>query len=56
MQETTVRPRGTDKASLIQVIETRSIEGEGTNDDPCRNVIQYWSLEGKYLAARYGDD
>lgn len=30
------RPRGTDKARVIQVIETNSIRGRGTEDDPVR--------------------
>lgn len=45
-----VRPRGTDLAQVIQVIETRSVRGEGTKDDLCRVIIQYWSLDGKLLA------
>lgn len=44
------RPRGTDSAEVIQVIETRSLRGLGTEKDPAREVIQYWDLEGKFLA------
>lgn len=44
------RPRGTDKARVIQVIETDSIRGRGTEDDPVRVVKQYWSLKGELLA------
>lgn len=44
------RPRGTDSAKVIQVIETKSIKGEGTASDPVRIVTQYWDLEGKLLA------
>lgn len=44
-------PRGVDNAKVIQVIETRSIVGSGLNqDDICREVIQYWSLEGELIA------
>ena len=46
----TVRPRGTDSARVIQVIETKSIRGTGSEIDICREVIQYWDLEGKLLA------
>lgn len=46
----TARPRGTDSAKLIPVIETRSLRGRGTEDDVCREVIQYWDLNGKLLA------
>jgi hypothetical protein len=49
-QKETVRPRGTDSAKVIQVIVTEAIEGRGTEDDPVRNVLQYWSLDGKLLA------
>lgn len=44
------RPRGTDKARVIQVIETNSIRGRGTEDDPVRGVKQYWNFKGKLLA------
>lgn len=33
-----VRPRGTDKAKVIQVIETESIRGNGTDTDPVRLI------------------
>lgn len=45
-----VRPRGTDNARVIQVIETKSVRGVGTNEDKCRPVIQYWDFEGNLLA------
>lgn len=31
-------PRGTDNARVIQVIETTSLKGEGTEDDKCNNI------------------
>ena len=54
-QEEPVRPRGTDSAKVIQLIETHSIEGRGTPDDPCRVIIQYWEMGGNLLAERYED-
>ena len=45
-----VRPRGTDSAKVIPVIVTESLLGQGTPVDPCRTVIQYWSLDGALLA------
>lgn len=45
-----VRPRGTDTARVIQVIETKAIRGLGTEKDPAREVTQYWDLNGKFLA------
>ncbi len=44
------RPRGTDSAKVIQVIVTKSLCGDGTNEDPCRTVLQYWDFEGNFLA------
>ena len=49
-EKRTARPRGADSARLIQVIETAAIAGRGTEDDPVRNVKQYWSTEGELLA------
>lgn len=45
-----VRPRGTDEAKVIQVIETISVLGAGTENDPARALRQYWSLDGELLA------
>ena len=44
------RPRGTDSAKVIQVIETRALRGWGTKEDMCRIVFQYWDFNGKLLA------
>ena len=44
------RPRGTDSARVIQVIETKALKGIGTEKDPARAVIQYWDLDGDFLA------
>lgn len=40
-QKNTVRPNGTDSAKVIQVIETKSNRGKGTQDDLSRQVVQY---------------
>lgn len=44
------RPRGTDSAQVIQVIKTESMRGEGTQEDLCRTVTQYWDFDGNLLA------
>ncbi len=49
-EKNNVRPRGTDKAKVISVIQTESLRGLGTVGDPCRMVTQYWSMDGKFLA------
>lgn len=46
----TARPRGTDSARVIQVIETKSLCGIGTQHDLSRVVTQYWDFEGNLLA------
>lgn len=45
-----VYPRGTDSARVIQVIETKAMRGEGTDIQPSREVTQYWTLDGEFLA------
>ena len=45
-----VRPRGTDGAKVIQVIETRALRGLGTEEDLLREVVQYWDFDGILLA------
>ena len=45
-----VYPLGCDSAKVIQVIETKSARGAGTNEQPSRMVTQYWSLDGQFLA------
>lgn len=45
------RPRGTDGARVIQVIETMALRGSGENEsDMCREVKQYWDFDGNLLA------
>lgn len=39
-------------AKVIQVVEVNVVEGRGLEGDPTRNVVQYWSMEGKKLAVR----
>ena len=41
---------GIQSAEVIQVIQTRSKRGEGTEKDPVRIVTQYWDFEGHLLA------
>lgn len=51
MAQNTIRPRGTDKARVIQVIETQSLCGYGTENDPGRVLRQYWDFNGNLLAS-----
>lgn len=38
-----------NSARVIQVIETKSTRGKGTDADPIRQVKQYWDFEGNLL-------
>jgi hypothetical protein len=42
--------RGTDKAKVIKVIQTISLLGEGTKENPVRYLYQYWDFKGNLLA------
>ena len=37
-------------AQVIQVIEIRGLRGTGTEGDPYRHIVEYWSLDGAPLA------
>lgn len=41
---------GCNEAHVIQVIETTTLEGAGTPEDPAYLYHEYWSLDGKLLA------
>ena len=56
LKEKTVRPRGTDSARLVTLIETRAIQGYGTDDDPVRTKTQYWDFDGTLVAEIDSDD
>lgn len=50
METRIARSRGTDSAKVIQVIETKSTIGLGTENDMVRVVTKYWDFEGNLLA------
>ena len=37
-------------ARVTEVIRTSTPEGKGTEADPLRRVVRYWSLDGDLLA------
>lgn len=49
-KQKTIRHRGTDSAKVIQVIETTSLRGSGTDSDPIRAVRQIWNFNGDLIA------
>ena len=38
------------RAEVTVVIKTTTLIGTGTENDPAREVVQYWTLDGKLLA------
>lgn len=42
--------RGTKAARLIEVIRTIALKGNGTFENPYREVAQYWTKEGRLIA------
>lgn len=38
-----------EHAELISVIKTISTKGDGTENDPYRRVVQYWTVDGELL-------
>lgn len=41
-----------DNAKVVQVIKTIMKKGNGTEDNPYHNVIQYWDFEGNLIATK----
>lgn len=37
---------------VVRVIEVRSLRGGGSEEDPVREVVQYWSFDGVMLAEK----
>lgn len=38
------------EAKVVSVVRVEAKIGTGTKEDPVRNVIQYWDIEGNLLA------
>lgn len=36
-------------ARLVQFIEVVRQEGDGTAENPIKNIVQFWSLDGKLI-------
>lgn len=39
-----------ESAKIVQMIKTMSTRGNGTENDPYREVVQYWTLDGVLIA------
>lgn len=42
---------GCNKAETVTVIKTVTVVGNGTKENPVRNVVEYWTLEGELLCS-----
>lgn len=50
MQQPVIEHRGCQSARVIQVIETTALRGDGTPDNPVREIVEFWSLDGAKLS------
>lgn len=39
------------RAEIVEVIKTASKMGEGTINDPCRIIVEYWTKDGELIVA-----
>lgn len=39
-----------EHACIVEVIRVVQTKGKGTNDDPCRTEVTYWSKDGHLIA------
>lgn len=42
--------RGVDSVKVVTLIETTTLIGSGSKEDPHRNLVQYWNMEGTLIA------
>ena len=41
-----------ESVKLVAVIQTITQKGSGTENDPYREVVQYWTLDGELLCEK----
>lgn len=41
-----------ESAKLVSVIQVIARKGDGTENDPYREVVQYWTLDGELLCEK----
>ena len=42
-------PDAVTSVDVIQVIRTVAMRGAGTPNDPCRNITQFWTMDGALI-------
>lgn len=48
-EKETAHRKGVDSLKVISVVELKFTIGAGTQEDPVRQVTEYWSLDGSRL-------
>ena len=38
-----------DDLEFVKVVKVTLLKGKGTTEEPCRNVFQYWDMDGNFL-------
>lgn len=49
------RMNGPNSVKMISVIEVKTKRGLGIEEDPVREVTQYWDMDGNFLAEKDSD-
>lgn len=49
------RQKGPNSVKVTKVIEVKTNKGLGIDGDPIREVIQYWDMDGNFLAEKETD-
>lgn len=48
----TARSRGVDSVKVVTLIETTTLIGSGLKEDPHRDLVQYWNMDGELVAEK----
>ena len=46
---------GCKEAKTVTVIKTVTVVGNGTEENPVRRVVEYWTLDGRLLCSTNDD-
>lgn len=41
--------QGIQRIEIVEVIKTKTVVGKGTEEDPVREVVQYWEKNGQLI-------
>lgn len=46
------KQRGVDSVKVVSLIETVVVIGNGSKENPHRNLVQYWDMRGVLIAEK----